>query len=396
MNGRSLSVVLALGTAQTLAWGSSYYLPAILADPIAHDLGISSNWFFAAFSASLVISGLLGPRVGRQIDRVGGRRVLCLSNLVLAAGLALLGASTSPWTMSAAWLLLGVGMGCGLYDAAFGALGRIYGSSARGAITGITLIAGFASTVGWPLSSLGLETIGWRETCYAWAIAHIVIGLPLNLSLPRAETAHVTGSAAGKPHIAIDRTMVLLSFAFAAAWTVTSAMAAHLPRIVEAFGATPAQAVFAGMMIGPAQVAARVMEASLLSRFHPMVSTRLACLTHPIGACVIGIFGGGAAAAFALLHGAGNGILTIARGTLPLAIFGPENYAYRLGLIGAPSRICQALAPLGFGLLIEPMGRLVVVVSAGLCVAALLALMAVHQLRRSTDAKKLKQISAAP
>ncbi len=396
MNGRSLSVVLALGTAQTLAWGSSYYLPAILADPIAHDLGISSNWFFAAFSASLVISGLLGPRVGRQIDRVGGRRVLCLSNLVLAAGLALLGASTSPWTMSAAWLLLGVGMGCGLYDAAFGALGRIYGSSARGAITGITLIAGFASTVGWPLSSLGLETIGWRETCYAWAIAHIVIGLPLNLSLPRAETAHVTGSAAGKPHIAIDRTMVLLSFAFAAAWTVTSAMAAHLPRIVEAFGATPAQAVFAGMMIGPAQVAARVMEASLLSRFHTMVSTRLACLTHPIGACVIGIFGGGAAAAFALLHGAGNGILTIARGTLPLAIFGPENYAYRLGLIGAPSRICQALAPLGFGLLIEPMGRLVVVVSAGLCVAALLALMAVHQLRRSTDAKKLKQISAAP
>ena len=95
MRGGSLRVVLALGTAQTLAWGSSYYLPAILADPIAHDLGISSNWFFAAFSASLVISGLLGPRVGRQIDRVGGRQVLCISNLVLAGGLALLGASTS-------------------------------------------------------------------------------------------------------------------------------------------------------------------------------------------------------------------------------------------------------------------------------------------------------------
>ncbi len=148
-----------------------------------------------------------------------------------------------------------------------------------------------------------------------------------------------------KPHIPIDRTMILLSFAFAAAWTVTSAMAAHLPRIVEAFGATPAQAVFAGMMIGPAQVGARVFQASVLSRFHPVVATRLACITHPIGACAIGIFGGGAAAAFALLHGAGNGILTIARGTLPLAIFGPENYAYRLGVIGAPSRICQAVAP---------------------------------------------------
>jgi hypothetical protein len=173
--------------------------------------------------------------------------------------------------------------------------------------------------------------------------------------------------------------MILLSFTLAAAWTVTSAMAAHLPRIVEAFGATPAQAVFAGMMIGPAQVGARIMEAGLLKRFHPIVSTRLACITHPIGACVIGIFGGGAVAAFALLHGAGDGILTIARGTLPLAIFGPENYAYRLGLIGAPSRICQALAPFGFGLLIEPIGRLVLVVSAGLSLAALVSLLLLHQ-----------------
>jgi predicted MFS family arabinose efflux permease len=373
---RQLPFIVALGTTQTLAWASSYYLPAILADPIARDLGISSNWFFAAFSASLVISGLLGPRVGRQIDRVGGRQVLCASNLILAAGLALLGVSASPEMMSAAWLLLGIGMGLGLYDAAFGALGRIYGDNARKAITGITLIAGFASTVGWPLTSLGLDTIGWRGICYAWAAAHILIGLPLNLLfLPKSTPAQRATGPALKPHIPIDRTMVLLSFAFAAAWTVTSAMAAHLPRIVEAFGATPKQAVFAGMMIGPAQVAARVFEAGLLSRFHPLVSTRLACVTHPIGACVIGLFGGAAAAAFALLHGAGNGILTIARGTLPLAIFGPQNYAYRLGLIGAPSRLCQALAPLGFGLLIGPMGQGVVIVSALLSLAALVALM---------------------
>ena len=375
MDRRQLGIVAALGTAQTLAWASSYYLPAILADPIARDLGISVNWVFAAFSASLVISGLLGPRVGRQIDRVGGRQVLCASNILLATGLTLLGASTSPWMMSAAWLLLGVGMGFGLYDAAFGALGRIYGSGARGSITGITLLGGFASTVGWPLSSLGLETIGWRETCYAWALAHILIGLPLNLLLPRSAKAVATVAPTTRPRIAVDRTMVLLSFAFAAAWTVTSAMAAHLPRIVEAFGSTPSQAVFAGMMIGPAQVAARVIEASLLSRFHPLVSTRIACLTHPLGVAVIGIFGGGAAAAFALLHGAGNGILTIARGTLPLAIFGPVNYAYRLGVMGAPSRICQALAPLAFGLLIEPLGRGILVVSAGLTLSALAALM---------------------
>ena len=208
------------------------------------------------------------------------------------------------------------------------------------------------------------------------------------LLLPKtAMTQRIKGPVV-KPHIPIDRTMVMLSFAFAAAWTVTSAMAAHLPRIVEAFGATPAQAVFAGMMIGPAQVAARVLEASTLSRFHPLFSTRLSCITHPIGACVIGIFGGGAAAVFALLHGAGNGILTIARGTLPLAIFGPENYAYRLGLIGAPSRIAQALAPVGFGLLIEPMGRGVVAVSSFLSLAALAALLLLPRVdHRSATAK---------
>lgn len=131
---RHLSIVLALGTTQTLAWAPSYYLPAILADPIAHDLAVSSNWFFAAFSASLVISGLLGPRVGRQIDLVGGRQVLSASNIILAAGLTLLGASTSVWIMCMAWLLLVVGMGLGLYDAAFGAAGRIYGDNARKAI----------------------------------------------------------------------------------------------------------------------------------------------------------------------------------------------------------------------------------------------------------------------
>jgi predicted MFS family arabinose efflux permease len=379
--GRQLAMIVALGTTQTLAWASSYYLPAILADPIASALGISSTWVFAAFSASLVISGLLGPRIGRQIDRVGGRPVLSASNLVLATGLALLGASTTLWLLAVAWLLLGIGMGMGLYDAAFGALGRIYGDKARGAITGITLIAGFASTVGWPLTALGLDAIGWRETCFAWATAHLIIGLPLNLIfLPRAaRSTKATSASIAKPHIVIDRTMVLLSFTFAAAWTVTSAMAAHLPRIVEAMGATPAQAVFAGAMIGPAQVAARIVEASFLSRFHPLISTRLACVTHPVGACVIGLFGGGAAAAFALLHGAGNGILTIARGTLPLAIFGPENYGYRLGLLGAPSRICQALAPLGFALLIEPLGGKVLIVTSLLSLAALAALLLLHK-----------------
>src|SRR5882757_7431386 len=375
MNGRHLPLILALGTTQTLAWASSYYLPAILADPIGRDLGVSSNWIFAAFSAALVIAALLGPRIGRQIDLVGGRSVLSASNLTLAAGLALLGFSYSIPVLVVAWLLLGVGMGAGLYDAAFGALGRIYGEAARRSITGITLIAGFASTVGWPLTAWGLESIGWRHTCFAWAAAHILIGLPINwLMLPPVAGAKAAVANAVKPHIPIDRTMALLAFAFAAAWSVTGAMAAHFPRILEAAGATSVQAIAAGALIGPAQVAARIVEASLLSRYHPLVSTRLACLTHPIGAIIVALVGGGAASVFAIFHGSGNGILTIARGTLPLAIFGPQNYAYRLGIIGAPARMAQAAAPLAFGLLIDSMGSHILIVSSALSLSALLAL----------------------
>ena len=386
MSQRQLPIILALGTTQTLAWASSYYLPAILADPIGRDLGVSSNWIFAAFSASLVISALLGPRVGRQIDLVGGRPVLSASNLTLAAGLALLGCSYSIPVLVIAWLLLGIGMGCGLYDAAFAALGRIYGDAARRSITGITLLAGFASTVGWPLTALGLEQIGWRNTCFAWALAHIVIGLPLNLlMLPQVKGAKAAVAASIKPHIPIDRTMILLAFAFAAAWTVTGAMAAHLPRIFEAAGATKLQAVSAGALIGPAQVFARIVEASFLSRYHPLLSTRLACLTHPIGAAIVALVGGGAASAFAIFHGTGNGILTIARGTLPLAIFGPKNYGYRLGIIGAPARMAQAAAPLAFGLLIDVMGSRVLIVSSALSLSALLALFLLRKEKAELD-----------
>jgi MFS family permease len=376
---RQFPIILALGTTQTLAWASSYYLPAILADPIGRDLGMSANWIFAAFSGALVISALLGPRIGRQIDLFGGRPVLCASNLTIAAGLIVLGFTTSIPLLAVAWILLGIGMGCGLYDAAFAALGRIYGDAARRSITGITLFGGFASTVGWPLTALGLETIGWRNTCFAWAAAHLLIGLPINFFMvPVVAGARAAAANAVKPHIPIDRAMILLAFTFAAGWTVTGAMAAHMPRILETGGATATQAIAAAALFGPAQVFARIMEASLLSRYHPLVSTRLACLTHPIGAAILAVFGGAASGVFAIFFGLGNGILTIARGTLPLSIFGPKDYGYRLGLVGAPARMAQAAAPLAFGLLIDRMGMGVLIVSSALSLSALAALCLLH------------------
>ncbi|MBS0541210.1 MAG: MFS transporter [Proteobacteria bacterium] len=380
-----LATVIVLGSTQTLAWASSYYLPAVLADPIARDTGISTNWLFGIFSVALVISALLGPRMGRMIDAGGGNRVLAGSNLLFAVGLALLGLSHSVPLLVAAWIVLGFGMGFGLYDAAFAALGRIYGTNARGAITGITLIAGFASTVGWPLTAWGAAEIGWRETCFAWAALHVLVGLPLNYwCLPRPTVTGEDKKGMDQP-VPIDRPMILLGFAFAAAWIVTAGMAAHFPRILEATGASHAQAIAAGALIGPAQVGARMLEAGFLARFHPLVSARLAALTHPVGVAVILTAGGGvAASAFALLHGAGNGIITIARGTVPLSIFGPVNYGYRLGLLGMPARFLSAAAPLGFALLIDRLGAHVLLVSATLSLSACGALCLLRRPRVET------------
>jgi predicted MFS family arabinose efflux permease len=378
---RSRSVVVtALGTTQTLAWASSYYLPAILADPIAAGLQLPRTYFFAAFSAALLIAAAIGPSVGRLIDRRGGRNVLVLSNLVLAAGLCTLAAAGGTVSLLAAWCLLGVGMALGLYDAGFATLTALYGHAARAPITGVTLFAGFASTVSWPLSAVLNDAVGWRETCLVWAALNLLVGLPLNrLLLPAAERPlpadqHPAAAVGWKPY----REMVLLAFVFAAGWFVTGAMAAHLPRLLERAGATPLEAVAAAALVGPAQVAARLIEFSFLRRVHPLVSARIALALHPIGAGLFGLTGIAGSAVLVVLYGAGNGLLTIARGTVPLALFGPHGYGERTGLLGAPARAAQAFAPLLFGLLLDAMGVSALLVSAGLCLAALAALCCLH------------------
>jgi MFS family permease len=369
-------VVGALGSAQTLAWGSSYYLPAILADPIADGLGLSRTVVFGVFSGSLLVSALLGPSVGRVIDTYGGRGVLALSNLVLAAGLVLLALTQGLVTLVAAWTVLGVGMAMGLYDPAFATLAGLYGRAARGPITGITLIAGFASTVGWPLSALLEAHFGWRGACLIWAALNMLIGLPLNrLLVPRAPPPSRATEAPGTAGTAPRGAMPLLAFVFGATWFVTGAMAAHLPRLLEIAGASATAAIAAAALVGPAQVAARLVEFGALKRTHPLISARLAAALHPIGAILLIALGPSAITAFAVLHGAGNGLLTIAKGTLPLAIFGPVGYGLRSGVLGAPARAAQAGAPLIFGLLLDRMGLGVLAISAGLSLAAAVALL---------------------
>ena len=292
LTARRSVVVSTLGITQTLAWGSTYYLPAVFADPISTGLHLPRVWFFGIFSAALLLSGLLGPLAGRMIDRYGGRDVLAATNLVFAAGLAVLAFASDAMGLVLAWAIIGIGMGFGLYEAAFATVAGLYGRDARNAITGITLFAGFASTVGWPTSAIFISAFGWHGACLAWAALHLLIGLPMNrLLVPKAapqvpETAHAPGAPSGVPW-----TMIVLASVFGATWFISAAMAAHLPRLLQALGSTPVVAVAAASLVGPAQVAARLIEFGFLRRVSPMVSARLATGLHPIGAALLAIFG---------------------------------------------------------------------------------------------------------
>jgi MFS family permease len=368
-----VTIVAALGTTQTVAWASSYYMPAILGAPIATALHLPTSVFFGLFSGALLLSAVVGPSVGRLIDRHGGRHLLAASNLVIAAGLLILADAHSSVGLVIAWTVLGVGIGMGLYDPAFATLTWLYGRDARSSITGITLIAGFASTIGWPLSALFLHEFGWRAACLIWAGLNMLLAAPVNwLAIPRH------GLPAALPQAAMElppadpprAAMPILAFFFAATWFVQGAMAAHLPGLLQAAGASATAAIAAASLVGPAQVAARIVEFGLLRSFHPISSARLASALHPIGAAFLVAFGAPGIIAFALLHGAGNGMITIAKGTLPLALFGPGGYGLRSGLLSAPARMLQAASPFLFGLLLDQVGIGAVGLSAGLCLAA--------------------------
>lgn len=285
-------IIAALGSSLTVSWASSYYIPAVLAVPMAEDLGLSPVWVFGAFSMAMVVSAMVGPWAGARIDVFGGRGVLMLSNFVFAAGLGLLAMATTPLMLFAGWAVIGLGMGIGLYEAGFATLAGIYGKEARGPITGITLIAGFASTVGWPLSGLMLAAWGWREACIGWALIHLAVAFPLNAWLPKGTKTTAASAPVEDGPPPSRMALWLLAFVFAATWFNSTAMAAHLPGLLLAAGASTTVAIAAGALIGPAQVAARVLEFGLLRRFHPLVSTRVAAAAHPLAAVALVSFGG--------------------------------------------------------------------------------------------------------
>jgi MFS family permease len=355
-------VVGVLGVTQILAWGSSFYLPAILAGPIADETGWPLSLVVGGLSLGLLVSGLVSPQVGRLIQLHGGRVVLAGGAALIGLGLAGLGFAPALPFYLLAWVLIGAGMGAGLYDAAFGTLGRIYGKEARSAIVAVTLFGGFASTVCWPLSAVLLGNLGWRGACLAYAAIQLFFSLPLYFFLlPRApadnpaDREEVEGKRTPLLQVGQRLPFLLMGMIVTIAGAVSAIVAVHIIAIMQARGLAIAAAVALGALIGPAQVAARVVEMAAGRHYHPIWTLVAATILVLAGLSLL-FFGPPPLAAALILYGAGNGVYSIARGTVPLTLFGAENYAALMGRLAFPSFVAQALSPPAAALILEHFG----------------------------------------
>jgi MFS family permease len=376
-----------LGVTQILAWGSIFYTPVLIVPLIAAERGWSIAFTMGGFSFGLLVAGLASPHVGRSVDRYGGHVVMTVGSLIGALGLALIVRAADPVAYFAVWAVLGVAMAANLYDPAFASLGRIFGAAARRPITALTLIAGFASTVSWPATHFLLEGVGWRGTYLIYAALLAAVSAPLHaLALPRSRVAAPAARAQAEapPKVLPPNGLpfVLVASAFASYAFVPSGMSANLLEIFTRSGIDAGTVVWIGALYGPAQVGARLIEFAFGRNVNPLWVVRFALAALLCGFVMLAIFGvsTASAAAFALIFGGANGLITITRGAVPLALFGPSGYGRLMGRLASPWMLMQAAAPLVMAFVVERLfDGAALALAAGFAAAALACFIVIRQ-----------------
>jgi predicted MFS family arabinose efflux permease len=373
-------LVTALGIGQIISWGTLFYTIAVLGPPMAQALRVSDVMLYGSFTAGLFVSGIASPWVGSRIDRRGGRAVLASGSALGALACVLLATSVNGAMMLAGWLVAGVAMAACLYDPAFATLFRVSGASYRRAVTALTLFGGFASTIFWPLSQYLLETHGWRVAFAVHAALNALVCVPLHLAfVPSSAHRSVAPPSAGTAGVAPARpgTFVWLAAALSIAAFLASAVSAHLVVLLASGGLAARDAVLVGALIGPMQVAGRVMEFAFSNRWSPLTVGTLAFTLLASALIVLCLVRGVwiVALAFALLYGWSNGVMTIVRGTVPGVLFGARDYGALLGRLAQPQFILKAFAPVAVTLLyaLDDTRRLALYALAFAAVAALIA-----------------------
>ena len=380
--------IVLLGMLQILVWGGSFFLMAVMADPISRDTGWPSQWVYGALSLSLMVSALVAPWSSRLIARYGGRPQMAASGAVVALGLLIMGASHALAWFMMAWAVIGIGMAMGLYEALFATLGGLYGEGAGKAITGITLIAGFASTLSWPAVALGIEHIGWRATCVCYALLLLVVVAPLYWRvLPEGGRVELPArSQAQASTMGVQRSLYLmLTSMFAIGAIIMTAIAVQLVAVLQGLGHSLPMAIGLAAMLGPSQVASRVLQI-LAGKRHP-IWTALAWVSLVLAGLLMVAFVPAATAVGLLIFGCGNGLRAIVRGLLPLALMPPDQYVLLMGRMSRPALIGQAVTPVVGGFLFEHYGAIGVLLALILLALAnvLLVVMVMRRVRHQAN-----------
>ena len=364
-----VSAVVALGITQITGWGTAYYCLGVLAGPISQDTGWSRGFVFFGFTVALLAMGIVSSPVGRAIDRRGARAVMSLGTVLVSIGLFALGHVRSEPAYLVVWAFLGLGMRLCLYDAAFAALVQVAPSRGRMAISYLTLFGAFASSVFWVVGHAMEERIGWRQTLVLFAVINLVLCLPLHwLGLARRETAaHAatpTGTAAatpdGPPLEGRARSVAIALFALIMSLNgfVFGVISVQLVPLLEAAGLATALAVWVASTKGVAQFAGRVVEILFARNLRAITVGRIAIAVLPASLLLL-LTGTGSVplvVAFTLLMGASQGVLTIVRGAVPLALFGAKGYGAVLGAIATPVLVVNAASPTIFAWIVDRWG----------------------------------------
>jgi MFS family permease len=361
--------VNALGLTQITAWGTSYYCLGVLAKPIGADTGWSTGTIFLGFSVALVVMGLISTWVGRLIDRVGARAVMSIGTIIVSAGLLALSQASTVAAYIAIWAVLGVGMRCCLYDAAFAALVQVVPSRGRAAISYLTLYGAYASTVFWVIGHYLNDAYGWRGTLLIFAAVNLVVCLPLNwLGLSRREppiqaapSAKAATESAEAP--ALEGRLRVIGIAlFALIMSlngfVFGVVSIQLVPLLEASGLAAAAAVWVASLKGHGQFAGRLVEIFFAKNLKAMTVARIAIGVLPASLVLLMLAHGELMLliAFTVVLGASQGVITIVRGAVPLALFGTKGYGAVLGLIATPILLVNAFSPTVFALIVEQVG----------------------------------------
>ena len=363
-----VGAVVALGITQITAWGTSYYCLGVLAGPISRDTGWTRGFVFLGFTVALLAMGVVSNAVGRAIDRHGARAVMTLGTALVSIGLFALSQVRHEAAYLVVWAFLGIGMRLCLYDAAFAALVQIVPSRGRKAISYLTLFGAFASSVFWPVGQALNEQLGWRQTLVVFAVINLAVCLPLHwLGLARRESdgsAMRAGgpveSADGPPLEGTTRSIAIALFALIMSLNgfVFGVISVQLVPLLEAAGLATAAAVWIASLKGVAQFGGRVVEIIFARNLRAITVGRIAIgiLPPALALLLVGTGSLPLVVAFTLLMGASQGVITIVRGAVPLALFGVKGYGAVLGLIATPVLVVNAASPTVFAWIVDRWG----------------------------------------